>query len=61
MKDELGEKRMKKSIVLRPKMYCYVTDGSCVDIKGTRTKEGVIKQEIKSEDYKNFLQNNNIM
>ena len=49
---------MKESIVLRPKMYGYLTDDGSVDKKTRGIKESVIRWETKFQDYKQYLENN---
>ena len=58
MNDELGAKIKKKIVVLRPKMYRYLTDDGCVDKKANGTKKCVIKRERKIQDFKEGLKNN---
>ena len=48
---------MKKMVALRPKMHRYLTDDDHVDKKVKDTKKFVIRQEIKLQDYKEFLEN----
>ena len=38
-------------------MYSYLVDEDFVDKKGKGTKKHVIKQEIKFQDYKEYLKN----
>ena len=49
---------MKESIVLRPKMYGYLTDDGSVDKKTRGINESVIRWETKFQDYKRYLENN---
>ena len=55
MKDELGEKIMKKFIGLRRKCYSYLTDDGNVDKKAKGTKKLVIKKEIMFNNYEECL------
>ena len=58
MKYELVGKRMTKFVGLRSKL-CSYSKGDCSgDKKAKHTKKCVIKQELKFEDYKNFLEAN---
>ena len=67
MKDELGGKIMTQFITLRPKTYAYLMDGGNSDsdthvikkVKGTQ--KHVIKKELKFNDYKDCLLNNEIV
>lgn len=57
LKDNLGGIIRKVFVVLRPKMYSYLTDdGTRKDVKGTR--KNIIKCTIKFEGYKDCLENN---
>ena len=49
---------MKELAELRPKMHSYLTDNVVEGKKAKGSKERLIKQEIKLEDYKNCLENN---
>ena len=46
MKDKMGGRKMTDFVVLRPKMYSYLTDGDCVDKKTKKHKEVRIKARI---------------
>ena len=61
MTDELGGRIMKEAFVLRSKMYSYLQDNGYVDKKKMGTRKCVIKREIKSKDYKNYLKHNKKM
>ena len=54
MKDELGGKIMTEFAALRPKTYGYLTADNDRNKKSKGTKRCVIKQNLKSEDYKNL-------
>ena len=56
MKDELGEKIMKKFVGLRAKTYSYLTDDGSEDKKAKGTKKCVIKRKLKFQDYRNCLE-----
>ena len=58
MKDELGEKIMKKSVVLRPNTYSDLMDNFNNDKKAKGPKNRVTKLIIKLGYYKNCLLNN---
>ena len=58
IKDELGGKIMIKFVGLRPKTNSYLMDDSSSDKKAKGTKECVIKQILKFNDYKSYLLNN---
>ena len=59
MKDELGgQKILTEFVVLRPKTYSYLMDDGGSDKKAKGTKECVIKQILKFNDYKDCLLNN---
>ena len=58
MKDELCGRILKYFIALRPKMFSYMTDGSCADKKEKRAKNCVIKREVKFEDYEKVFGKN---
>ena len=57
-KDELGGKIMTEFVALRPKTYSYLMDKENSEKKAHRTKQIVIKQRLKFNDYKNCLLNN---
>ena len=61
MKDELGGKIIKEFVALRPKTYSYLTDDCKEDKKAKGTKKFVIKRELKFNDYKDCLLNNNVV
>ena len=61
MKDELGEKIIKEFVALRPKTYAYLTDDCEEDKKAKGTKNCVIKRELKFNDYKDCLLNDNVV
>ena len=61
MKDELGGKIITKFVALRPKTYSYLMDDGESDKKAKGTKECVIKQRLKFNDYKDCLLNNEIV
>ena len=61
MKDELGGKIMTEFVALRQKTYSYLTDDCQEDKKAKGTKKCVIKRRLKSNDYKDFPLNNDIM
>ena len=56
MKDELGGKIMTKFVGLRAKTYSYLIDDGNEDKKAKDTKNGIIKRELKFENYKNCLE-----
>ena len=58
MKGELGRKIMTEFGSLRPKTYSYLTYGNDINKKGKRQKKCDIKQKLRFEDYKNFLEAN---
>ena len=60
MKDELGGKIMKQFVGLRAKTYSYLIDDGSEDKKAKGTKKCVIKGKLKSEDYKNCLEANQL-
>ena len=57
IKDEPEGKIMKEIIAPRPKMYSYLMDNA--NVKGT--KNCVIKQKTKFQDYKKCLEKNKTM
>ena len=61
MKDELGGKIMKEFVALRPKTYSYLTDDCKEDKKAKGTKKCTIKRELKFNDYKDCLLNDNVV
>ena len=58
MKNEMGGRRMKVFLAMRPKIYNYLPDDGYVDKKAMGTKKCVIKCKIKFEDYKRCPENN---
>ena len=46
MKEKMGGRIMTDFIVLRPKMYIYLTDDDCVDKKTKKHKEVRVKARI---------------
>ena len=54
----MGGRITKVFIVLRPKMYSYLTDDDCVNKKAKSTKTCVIKSKFRFKDYKIFLKEN---
>ena len=57
MKDELGGQIMKKIVELRSKAYSYLKDNNEEDEKAKVTKKcGVIKRNLKYNDYKKCLE-----
>ena len=60
-KDELGGKIMKEFCTFRPKAYAYLIDDGGEKDKAKETKKCVIKRNIKFEDYKDWLFNNEII
>ena len=58
IKDELGGRILKEFLALRPNIYSYLTDDSCVDKTAKDTEKCVIKRELKIDDSKTFLENN---
>ena len=61
MKDELGGKIIKEFVALRPKTYAYLTDDCEEDKKAKGTKKCVIKRDLKFNDYKDRLLNDNVV
>ena len=61
MKDELGGETITEFIALRPKTYSYLTDNDKIDKKAKGTKKCVIKNMIKSDDYKKCLLNDKVI
>ena len=55
MKDELGQKIMKKNVGLRAKAYSYLKESFDEDKKEKRAKKVSSKKRLKFEDYKNCL------
>ena len=58
MKDELRRRIMTEFIALRPKTYTYLMDDDNEVEKAKGTKKCVIKKELKFNDYKDCLLNN---
>ena len=56
MKHELGRKIMTKFVGLRAKTFSYLIDDSSEDEKAKGTKKGVMKRNLKFENYKNCLE-----
>ena len=56
MKDELGEKIMKKLVGLREKSYSYLIDDGCEEKKAKGTKKCVIKRTPKFENCSSCLE-----
>ena len=61
MKDELGGKIMTDLVALRTKTYSYLMDDGGSDKKAKETKNCVIKQKLKFNDYKYRMLNNEII
>ena len=61
MKEELGGKIMTEFIALRPKTYAYLMDDDSEIKKAKGTKKLVIKKDLKFNDYKDCLLNNEIV
>ena len=61
MKDELGGEIIMEFIVLRPKIYSYLTDNDKIDKKAKGTKKCLIKKMTKFYDYKKCLLNNKVI
>ena len=61
MKDELGGKIITEFVTLRPKTYSLLTDDSKEDKKAKGTKKCVIKKNIKFNDYKKCLFNDELI
>ena len=61
MKDELRRRIMTKFIALRPKTYTYLMDDDNEVEKAKGTKKCVIKKELKFNDYKDCLLNNEVV
>ena len=57
MKDELGGRIIKESATLRPNMYNYLTNDSCVNKKAKGKKKSVIKHKIKFEENDQIIMN----
>ena len=51
---------MAKFAALRPKTYSYLTDDNEENKKAKGIKKCVIKQKLKSGDYKNYLEANQL-
>ena len=56
MKDELGEKIVKKFVGLRAKTYSYLIDDGSENKKAKDTKKKCHKKKIKFENYRNSLE-----
>ena len=61
MKDELGGKIITEFVILRPKMYSFLTDDGKEDKKAKGTKKCVIKKMIKFNHYKKCLLSDEII
>ena len=61
MKYELGGKIIKEFVALRPKTYSRLTDDCKEAIKAKGTKKCVTKRELKFNDYKDCLLNENVL
>ena len=61
MKDELGGKIMTEFFALRAKTYSYLVDDDNTGKKAKGTKKCVIKRQLKFNDYKNCLLNNEVI
>ena len=61
VKDELRGRIIRESIALRPKTYVYQIDDDEEVKKAKGTKKCVIKKELKFNDYKKCLLNNEIV
>ena len=61
MKDQLGGKIITEFVTLRPKTYSYLTDDCKEDKKAKGTKKCVIKRMTKFNDYKNCLQEDEVV
>ena len=61
MKDELGGKIITEFAARRPKTYSYILDDGNSDKEAKGTKKCVIKRGLESNDYKDFLLNNEII
>ena len=51
---------MKEFVGLRAKAYSYLIDGGSEDKRAEGTKKCVMKRKVKFEDYKNFLEANQL-
>ena len=60
MKDELGGKIMTQFVGLGLKTYSHLVDDGSGNKRTKETSKCVIKRRIKFEDYKKYLQNNEI-
>ena len=61
IKDELGGKIIIEFVALRPKTYSYLTDDCEEGKKAKGTKKCVIKRELKFNDYKDCLLNDELV
>ena len=57
-KDELSGFPMKEFIGLRPKCYAYLVDNDKIGKRAKDVKKCVTKKDLKFNDYKNCLMNN---
>ena len=60
MKEELGKKNLTKFVGLRTKTYSYLIDDDSEDKKVKDTKKCAIERKLKSENYKNCLEANQL-
>ena len=60
MKDDLVGKNMTKFVGLKVKIYSYLIDYGSENKKAKGTKNCVIKRKLKFENYKNYLQANEL-
>ena len=61
MKNGLGGKIITEFIILRPKVYTYLTDDGKEDKKAKGTKKCIIKRMIKFDDYERCLLNGEVI
>ena len=59
-KDELGERIITQLTALRPKTYSYLTENSDEKKKAKDTKKCFIKTKLKFEEYKHYLEANQV-
>ena len=60
MKDDLVGKNVTKFVGLKVKIYSYLIDYGSENKKAKGTKNCVIKRKLKFENYKNYLQANEL-
>ena len=60
MKDDLVGKNVTKFVGLKVKIYSYFIDYGSENKKPKSTKNCVIKRKLKFENYKNYLQANEL-